>query len=1020
MKKLVVATLVLMSSNLSAEIFSGSQRLRITTVDSSTYSYPIYLSFPTGSLDVKGSTANITFSNGLISLYDEGTFQGNVSSFNFVGSGITCTVSQGTGTCTITGGGGGGGGGMQDPATSYLNMASYGIGNSSQIAILNPGVDGQIFSIGATTMVVLSTSGKVGIGTNNPVDILTVFTPTPGVREVAFFHSPTHAWLGLDSSGGNNKQGIRTLINGGVTSEYGYSLLDSGWGVDMPGEFGTGTPNYRLFIKGNGPVGIGTVNPITLLDVNGGFNVASTSTFLAGINMTSMTASSNGLFLSTLAVAGATVSIANQPYVFPSTSPELAGDRLTYTGTTNGLKILSWGRPNTGGGVSTETDPRFVAFMSTGEGIIQDFSLARSTISSRLNNLDASTAAILAQHYVIVSSNIAAASITGLHLRSNIVLTSHSIDIANLQGSTYVLQSQIWTILSSNVVSLVSSKISAGVFTFTTGTIIGPVNIGSMTVLGTITTTSPVIVGSFTVPMGSSFTIAGATLNISNIVYVFPSSGPELAGDRLVYTTSVNNLKNLIWGRPSALSVETDPSFLAFMTTGQAQIAAGAGFNLAQSTLNTNLSNIFGATTVLQSQIWTVLSSNVVSLASSKIQGGVFTHSTGTIVGSVVIGSITSYGSITTTSPVIVGSFTVPLFSSFTIQGATLNIANIVYLFPSSGPETIGDRLVYTATNNNIKTILWGRAVTDTQGAGGSGTADNLGTHVATEAIAMANFPLDNTSSITVNGTILIGSATVKGTYTSTSSMIVGATVTIGGYATFMTNFSSMQFVTGNSTVSLTLSTVSASFGNLTVDAGTITSHGSLITTNTVITSSLTFMSPGASGRYQNDVGIQLLASSQSFVTVSTLSVSFSSAAYLKIEFYNPGSASAADVQFQFNGDGLANYAFTRSTSSAGGATGNVIWVSSINGVSIQVSSVASTNPQRVILEAFGNSASAQKGGFGKEVTNAAAATVPIFGQNGWTWNNTAAAITNVRVTCVPYGRQFGANAYLRVHGEGQ
>lgn len=71
-----------------------------------------------GSMTVQGTGINLLNGefvgngaklNNTLSLYDEGTFQGRISSVNCVGGNIGCTASDQTGTLTITGGSGGGG-----------------------------------------------------------------------------------------------------------------------------------------------------------------------------------------------------------------------------------------------------------------------------------------------------------------------------------------------------------------------------------------------------------------------------------------------------------------------------------------------------------------------------------------------------------------------------------------------------------------------------------------------------------------------------------------------------------------------------------------------------------------------------------------------------------------------------------------------------------------------------------------------------------------------------------------------
>ena len=181
----------------ASTFFSGSQY----KIDSSSFSSRINA---------------ITSSGGTISVQDEGTILGAATSFNFIGAGVTATLSSGTASVTIPGGGG------------------------SAVGVITTGSNGQEQSI----------TGSLGLTTlNNVSAINTLFTastaPTPmeGTSSAVYFVSYSSVpdgnpnaysvqadgnWI-VSGSGVNNQ--IITAVNGddnGLLYEAGGATFTQG------------------------------------------------------------------------------------------------------------------------------------------------------------------------------------------------------------------------------------------------------------------------------------------------------------------------------------------------------------------------------------------------------------------------------------------------------------------------------------------------------------------------------------------------------------------------------------------------------------------------------------------------------------------------------------------------------------------------------------------------------------------------------------------------------------------------
>jgi hypothetical protein len=200
---------------------------------------------------------------------------------------------------------------------------------SSEFSIRDSGSDQKIFQIGQNApanVLVLSSSGNVGIGTTSPSRKLEV---TNGSIEI-------NAALGTS-------QGINFETNDEEYSIFSNSNLNG-----LAINYGAlGTTNYGIFLKNNGNVGIGTNNPQRDLEVNGSIRLAENSplewgwgnTAIVGDNSNQIRFLYNNQLSETMRIKGSNVGIGTTS---PQEKLHVAGNAV-FNGTinTDGNKIIN-------------------------------------------------------------------------------------------------------------------------------------------------------------------------------------------------------------------------------------------------------------------------------------------------------------------------------------------------------------------------------------------------------------------------------------------------------------------------------------------------------------------------------------------------------------------------------------------------------------------------------------------------------------------------------------------------------
>ncbi len=154
----------------------------------------------------------------------------------------------------------------------------------------------------ATRAFTIKNTGNVGIGTSNPSNPLHVV----GAARVTTYLGVGGAPVTGDTLATYNTTGATQLrmTNTSVSTNWQWYLNTSSSESDLRlFEGGSGTSGDRITFKTGGNVGIGTTNPSTKLEVNGGLLVTGSSTIqsFTASNSTSTNATTTNLFVSGLA-----------------------------------------------------------------------------------------------------------------------------------------------------------------------------------------------------------------------------------------------------------------------------------------------------------------------------------------------------------------------------------------------------------------------------------------------------------------------------------------------------------------------------------------------------------------------------------------------------------------------------------------------------------------------------------------------------------------------------------------------
>jgi len=187
-------------------------------------------------------------------------FTQNIAEFRYAGNGNSLIISQQNGVAGLT-----------TSTNANLNISPNGTGatvfltgkqvrlnNSSDngtIALQNTGATGQTrldFITGSSTIMSISGSGRVGVGTTTPRELLHVAGGNIALDGTRY----------IDWGSGNSR-----ITDLGLVSGQGYPITISTFGPIAAGASNSLTEKLRL--TGSGSLGLGTTNPLARLHVSG-------------------------------------------------------------------------------------------------------------------------------------------------------------------------------------------------------------------------------------------------------------------------------------------------------------------------------------------------------------------------------------------------------------------------------------------------------------------------------------------------------------------------------------------------------------------------------------------------------------------------------------------------------------------------------------------------------------------------------------------------------------------------------
>ena len=243
----------------NTQITNGSNYITLTSLSATT---PLSYNNTTGAFTIAQAT---TSTSGYLSSTDWTTFNNKQST-------ITNPVT-GTGTQNYHTKWNNAGGTSIGNSLIWDNGTNVGIGNTNTSYTLD--VSGTLR--GTTSAYFATASGSVGIGTVSPSDKFSVDAGTGNIVTSSFFNSTMTAGQSTFLEFGKN------YSNNYNTGELAFKFVGDGSSSNMVsiGFYGAGN---KLNVLGNGNVGIGTSNPLTILHLNSASGT--NSTLLFGVNGT--------------------------------------------------------------------------------------------------------------------------------------------------------------------------------------------------------------------------------------------------------------------------------------------------------------------------------------------------------------------------------------------------------------------------------------------------------------------------------------------------------------------------------------------------------------------------------------------------------------------------------------------------------------------------------------------------------------------------------------------------------------